>query len=145
MNPVTNNPAAAIRNSFSIENILSKPDRIPQSRLSTIYPNAHNSVLYENYLKNEPFKEYCDENANIDTTVNGSSDDVKSEQSETQNSFTTPDSSCCEDGNDDDDNDMGDVTSDENCKFIFVKENPHSERYAIWYIPNLSAHLLMTY
>lgn len=144
MNPVTNNPAAAIRNNFSIENILSKPDRIPKPHLPIIYPNVHNSVPYENYLKNEQFKEYCDENANIDTTENGNNDDVKSEQSETQNSFVTPDSSCCEDGNEEDDNDLGDVASDENCKFYFIKANSRRKIRDL-VKSNLSAHLLMTY
>lgn len=113
MNPVTNNLAPA-RNSFSIENILSKPDRIPQTHLSAIFP-IKSSLDSVPRIRSDETRHFCDENANIDET-----DDGQSEQSESRNSFTTPDSSCCGDGNDDGNDDMNDTASEHNCKWTFL-------------------------
>lgn len=89
-NSVTRDPAVSRNSSFSIENILLKPDRLPQPpQLMTIFP-GHGQP---SNLKPDYAKEFCDENGNIDE--NGM-DDGRSERSETR-SFTTPDSSCCDD------------------------------------------------
>lgn len=119
MNPVTNKPVtnqpAPVRNSFSIENILSKPDRIDrivqQPNLAIFATN--DSMEQSIYCKNDPNNSIYDENSNIDECNSG---DVKSEQSESRNSFATPDSSCCEDGADA----LSDIQSEENCEYEYT-------------------------
>lgn len=110
---VTNNAApAANRNSFSIENILSKPDRLPQPPPLPPLPPQFAPMIF-NRIPNDhhPYKinyldKYCDENGNIDDSGDG-----RSEQSETRNSFTSPDSSC---GDDVVEDDLGASAADDN-------------------------------
>lgn len=109
MNPVTNNNSVPIRNNFSIENILSKPDRIAQPPFSVMYASNNGVEGQGIFCKIGQDNSIYDENSNIEE--NGNSD-VKSELSESRNSFATPDSSCCEDGADT----LSDIPSEENCE-----------------------------
>lgn len=108
MNPVTNNPVPA-RNNFSIENILSKPDRVPQSHLMPVFSvnNSLESVSCDRSIK---IKQSCDHNANMENI-----DDIENEQSDSRHSLTSPDSSCCDDGNEE----INDTGSEHNCKWAF--------------------------
>lgn len=108
---MTSNPSTVVKNSFSIENILSKPNKCAK-------PSYQNNVELNNQMTNFTHSQFLVHSKHEDSENSESCyDEVKSECfDKNQNSFTTPDSSCC---GEEQAETSSDITSEESCKFPF--------------------------
>lgn len=100
-----NTNSTMIKTSFSIENILSKPDKRPKP-----------SEPIESELRTDPVLRSTETDAgrgiHNEQVHNEENNNRFSEKND--NGFTTPDSSCCDEENADT---LSDITSEESCKF----------------------------
>lgn len=95
-----------IKTSFSIDNILSKPDKRPRPSEPSIESELRTDpVLRSTEIDGGPVI-YSEQ---VQNGENNNRFSVKND-----NGFTTPDSSCCDDENADT---LSDITSEESCKF----------------------------
>lgn len=107
---MNSNQSTVVKNSFFIENILSKPNKYSK-------PSYQNDVVVNNQVDN--FKAQFLVNAKNETSENQEMccDEVKSEIfDKTQNSFATPDSSCCDEEQAEA---LSDIASEESRKYRF--------------------------
>lgn len=95
-----------MKTSFSIENILSKPDKRPKPSEPTIESELRTDPVLRNTETDGGREIY---NEQVHNGENNNRFSVKND-----NGFTTPDSSCCDEGNADT---LSDITSEESCKF----------------------------
>lgn len=91
-----------IKSSFSIENILSKPDKRPRP----CEPSIRSELMTDPMLD-------AGRNIHNEQVQNGENNNGFSVKGDS-NGFTTPDSSCCDEENADT---LSDITSEESCKF----------------------------
>lgn len=97
-----NTNSTMIKTSFSIENILSKPDKRPRP----------SEPLIRSELMTDPVLD-AGRNIHNEQVQNGENNNGFSVKGDS-NGFTTPDSSCCDEENADT---LSDITSEESCKF----------------------------
>lgn len=103
-----------IKTSFSIENILSKPDKRP--KLSE--PSIRSEVAIPRASDLDSGRKIYEEQ--VQDGENNNSFGVKND-----NGFATPDSSCCDEENADT---LSDITSEESCKFLRGNYSPTISR-----------------
>lgn len=130
--------STVVKNSFFIENILSKPNNYPKpSYQSDAEANDHAENLTSQFLldannKRSGNQEVCCES------------EVKSEIfDKNQNSFATPDSSCC---GEEQTEALSDIASEESCKSELKKKNLFSSDTVslFYFFENYYKYILIT-